>query len=46
MGMNVDVHLHIFRKAIQANGKKLMLISSICFVLHFAMPYPSGEKIL
>jgi len=45
MGMDPNANVCIFRKAIQANGKKMMLILSICFVLHFMMPYLNGEKI-
>jgi sugar phosphate permease len=41
MGMNIDAHLHIFHKAIQANGKKMMLISLIvnlfCFIIRNAI---------
>jgi hypothetical protein len=35
-----------FARPFKPMEKRMMLISSICFVLHFVMPYPSGEKIL
>jgi hypothetical protein len=35
-----------FIRSFRPMEKIMMSISSICFVLFFAMPYPSGEIIL
>jgi len=43
---NPDVHVQMFCKAIQANGEKNDVDIVNLFVLHFVMPYQSGEKIL
>jgi hypothetical protein len=41
MGMDLDAHVRVFCKAIQANGENNDAnIIEICFIL---MPYQSGE---
>jgi hypothetical protein len=42
--MNPNVHVQIFRKAIQANGEKNDANIINLFVLLFVMPYLSGER--
>jgi len=34
--MNIDAHVHVFRKAIQANGEKydVNIVNLFCFTLH------------
>jgi hypothetical protein len=35
-----------FARPFKPMEKEMMMISLIYFVLHFTMPYPSGERIL